>query len=255
MTVKNTSSRMLKMALVALSLLTCLPAYASTMDSRIQSAANESYVFKTYLSDEDIKVHSEDGAVTLTGTVAEEFHKLLAYETVIGLPGVISVDNLLDIKGGSSPVYSDAWLTAKVKTTLLLHRSVSGTKIKVAVENGVVTLQGVADNRAQRELATEYARDIEGVKEVRNEMSVAENSASDSKTVGESIDDVSIIAQIKMSLLYHRSTSALNTKVESSKGVVTLYGKAKNAAEKDLVTKIASDINGVSGVINRMIIE
>ncbi len=37
-----------------------------------------------------------------------------------------------------------------------------------------------------------------------------------------------------MTLLYHRSTSAINTKVETKRGVVTLYGKASNAAEKDL---------------------
>ena len=66
------------------------------------------------------------------------------------------------------------------------------------------------------------------------------------------IDDASITAQIKMTLLYHRSTSALNTKVETKLGMVTLYGKARNAAEKDLVTKLASDVNGVRNVENRM---
>ena len=58
-----------------------------------------------------------------------------------------------------------------------------------------------------------------------------------------------------MTLLYHRSTSALNTKVETKSGVVTLYGKASNAAEKDLATKLANDVNGVKGVKNRMTIE
>jgi osmotically-inducible protein OsmY len=37
--------------------------------------------------------------------------------------------------------------------------------------------------------------------------------------------------------------------------VVTLYGKAKNAAEKDLATKLANDINGVKNITNRMTIE
>jgi osmotically-inducible protein OsmY len=41
----------------------------------------------------------------------------------------------------------------------------------------------------------------------------------------------------KMTLLYHRSTSALNTSVKTKNGVVTLTGKAKNASEKDLATK------------------
>jgi len=71
----------------------------------------------------------------------------------------------------------------------------------------------------------------------------------------ESIDDASITALVKMSLLFHRSTSALSTKVETTAGVVTLYGKAKNAAERDLVTKLVNDINGVKSVNNRMTIE
>jgi osmotically-inducible protein OsmY len=56
-------------------------------------------------------------------------------------------------------------------------------------------------------------------------------------------------------LLYHRSTSAVSTKVETNEGVVTLNGKAKNAAEKELVTKLVNDINGVRSVNNRMAIE
>ena len=37
-------------------------------------------------------------------------------------------------------------------------------------------------------------------------------------------------------------------------GVVTLGGNAKNAAEKDLVTKLVSDISGVKSVVNNMTI-
>jgi osmotically-inducible protein OsmY len=43
--------------------------------------------------------------------------------------------------------------------------------------------------------------------------------------------------------------------VETKRGVVTLYGKAKNAAEASLATKLANDVNGVKMVINRMTIE
>jgi len=58
-----------------------------------------------------------------------------------------------------------------------------------------------------------------------------------------------------MSLLFHRSTSAINTKVETNNGVVTLSGKARNAAEKDLVTKLVNDVTGVKSVKNQMTIE
>ena len=69
------------------------PLRAADMDSRIESSASKSYVFKTYLKDDSIKTESKDGVVTLTGTVAESSHKSLAENTVEGLPGVKSVNN------------------------------------------------------------------------------------------------------------------------------------------------------------------
>src|SRR4029077_20099488 len=94
----------------------------------------------------------------------------------------------------------------------------------------------------------------EGVKEVKNQMTVAKTPAKPEQDMGEKIDDASITAQVKMSLLSHRSTSALKTKVETTDGVVTLTGITKNAAEKALVTKLTTDINGVGSVINNMTI-
>ena len=46
----------------------------------------------------------------------------------------------------------------------------------------------------------------------------------------------------------------MKTKVETTDGVVTLTGIAKNAAEKSLVTKLVNDINGVKSVDNNMTI-
>jgi hyperosmotically inducible periplasmic protein len=248
---KAINSVFIKMAAVALLALS-VPAYASVMDSRIESSARQSYVFKTYLQGDAIKIQSRDSAVTLTGTVSEESHKSLARDTVEGLPGVKSVDNRLEVKGESPAKNSDAWLTTKVKTTLLFHRSVS-TMTEVNTKDGNVTLRGDASSQAQKELTTEYTKDVEGVKDVNNEMTVTRSSEK-TETVGEKIDDASITAQVKMTLLYHRSTSALNTKVETKDGVVTLSGKAGNVAEINLATKLAKDVNGVKDVNNRMAI-
>jgi osmotically-inducible protein OsmY len=85
-------------------------------------------------------------------------------------------------------------------------------------------------------------------------MTIAKTPAIPSETVGDKIDDASITAEVKSSLLSHHSTSALKTSVETTDGVVTLTGIAKNAAEKTLVTKLVTDINGVNSVINNMTI-
>ena len=68
--------------------------------------------------------------------------------------------------------------------------------------------------------------------------------------MSEKIDDASITAQVKMALLTHRSTSAVKTSVSTKEGIVTLSGNAQNAAEKDLVTKLTSDIFGVNSIVN-----
>jgi hyperosmotically inducible periplasmic protein len=237
--------------------------FASVTDDRIESSAKESYVFKTYLSDDDIKIESRDGIVTLTGTVSEETHKHLAGETVASIPGVKSVNSELELKGEAPAEYSDAWLMTKVKTSLLFHRSVSGIKTEVLARDGIVTLRGEATSQAQKDLATKYAQDVEGVKEVQNEMTVViAEMKPDEKTMGEKtgeveewIDDASITALVKTALLHHRSTSGLNTTVVTEEGVVTLSGTAKNAAEKDLATELVSDVNGVKKVINNMTVE
>jgi hyperosmotically inducible periplasmic protein len=202
-----------------------------------------------------IKVNSASGVVTLTGTVGEDSRKSLAENTVASLPGVTRVDNQLKSKGENPAQHSDAWIGMKVKSALLFHRNVRAAKTDVNVKEGVVTLTGEASSQAQKELTTEYANDVDNVKEVKNEMTIAKTPAQPEETIGEKIDDASITAQVKSSLMSHRSTSALNTKVATTDGVVTVTGIAKNAAEKSLVTKLATDINGVTSVINNMTLE
>jgi osmotically-inducible protein OsmY len=252
------------MVVVAAVLVTFSPvrALATETDDRIESSAKDSYVFKKYLKEDDIKVKSENGAVTLSGSVTEESHKSLAHETVASLPGVKSVDNRLEVKGESVAERSDAWITMKVKTMLLFHRNVSA-RTEVDTKNGIVTLRGEADNQAQLDLTSEHVKDVEGVKGVENKMVVAgkpgkptEKSMGDKvEDVGEAIDDASITGLVKMTLLYHRSTSGLRTKVETKKGQVTLSGKAGSADEKDLAAKYAQDVTGVKSVVNDITIE
>ena len=54
----------------------CTPLWAARNDdARIVAAAKKSYVYRTYLKDDDIKIQSTDGAVTLKGEVCDRSHK------------------------------------------------------------------------------------------------------------------------------------------------------------------------------------
>jgi osmotically-inducible protein OsmY len=243
---------------------------AASDDSRIESAAKESYTFKTYLNSDRIHVKSKDGVVTLTGTVADDSHRSLAADTVANLPGVVSVNNELRVRGAQVDEKSDSWLAFKVKSELLFHKNVSAADTKVDAHDGAITLTGTAKSDSQKDLTAELTRDIEGVRSVNNQIVVANNTANTPgapvvesagaqnnphETVGQQIDDASITAQVKSALLSHNSTSAVNTKVKTQAGVVTVSGVAKDGAEKDLVSHLVSDINGVSSVDNEMTVE
>jgi len=229
--------------------------HAAKIDGQIKSSAKKSYVFKTYLKGDDIKIQSKDGIVTLTGTVSSESHKSMAEETVENLPGVVSVYNQLNVIGSPTSASSDAWIGEKVRGTLLFHRSVSYTNTDVTVSDGKVTLRGKASSEAQKQLTTEYARDVSGVKDVDNQMTVTKSMDKSKRSTRQKIDDASITTQVRMSLLFHHGTDVFDTKVSTHKGVVTLGGSAKNQAEIDLATKRVSDIHGVKSVNNKMTVD
>lgn len=73
--------------------------HAQKKDSGIESSARQSYVFETDLKADRTQIKSADGDVTLTGSVSEEPHKLLAPDTVAGPPDVKSQDNRMEVKG------------------------------------------------------------------------------------------------------------------------------------------------------------
>ncbi len=230
-------------------------AYATEADDLIVSNIEKTYVFRTFLSDESISTEAKDGVVTLTGTVAVDSQRVLANETAGSMPGVTSVDNKLVTVAEVAADKADYWIRKKVKLNLYFHRHVNAGKTAVAVQDGIVTLRGEAASAAQKDLTTEYAMDINGVTDVKNLMTVAAAPQVEERTLGEKIDDASVAAQVKAALLAHRSTSTFTTKVEVREGVVTLTGIAKNDAEKTLVTKLVTGIQGVTTVNNEMTVQ
>jgi len=120
-----------------------------------------------------ITVSTTGGTVTLEGEVDSDANRQLAERIAANTEGVTGVNNRLQIKEGSrtaerdvGDAVSDAWITSKVKSTLLFSRNVSGTDIRVETRDGVVKLEGRVASSAEKALAVELARDIRGVKRV-----------------------------------------------------------------------------------------
>jgi osmotically-inducible protein OsmY len=97
----------------------------------------------------------------LTRTLA-----LFAAAALVGLAGCAST--------GADKFFDDAMVTARVKKAIYDEPSLKVTDISVSTENSVVTLSGTVKTRAERTRASDVARNVEGVKQVRNGLKVGQ---------------------------------------------------------------------------------
>lgn len=77
------------------------------------------------------------------------------------------VEAKLDAAGQAT---KDSAVTAKIKTKLAADSALSAMDIHVETSNGVVTLSGDVDNKAQVKLAEKVVKDTDGVKQVHNKL-------------------------------------------------------------------------------------
>lgn len=66
----------------------------------------------------------------------------------------------------------DTAITASVKTRMLDDERVAGTSITVETLNGTVMLSGFAKSQAEKAAAESIARKVDGVRAVKNEITV-----------------------------------------------------------------------------------
>ena len=61
---------------------------------------------------------------------------------------------------------TDGWITTKVKAELMTTKDISSNEISVTTTNGVVTLSGVLDTKAQVQKSIAVAKAVKGVHRV-----------------------------------------------------------------------------------------
>lgn len=114
-----------------------------------------------------IVVTSYNGVVLLTGQVAREADRTLAEQTVKQVSKVRSVENELQIAGPTSTIVraNDAWITAKIKTDMIMDKRIDSSKVKVVTENGVVYLMGLT-TRSQANRVVDVVKQSHGVQKI-----------------------------------------------------------------------------------------
>ena len=143
-------------------------------------------------------------------------------------------------------MWDDAAITTEINTKLVKDPVTKARKIDVDTLHGMVTLTGVVETEAESERAVQIARNVPGVKKLRNNLQVG------SKTFRQALDDKVIGSKIKAKLVAEPEIRSLNIDVDVNNGVVTLTGIVKSEDHKNRVLAIARTTSGTVGVVDNI---
>ena len=124
------------------------------------------------------------------------------------------------------------------------YRMVLEDQVKVKASDGVVTLTGTVQDKANKDLAADTVENLPGVVRVDNKIVVSDTYPEHS--------DGWIAFKIRGTLLTRSNVSAADTQVTVKDGAVTLTGKARNLAQKELTEVYAKEIDNVKSVKNEL---
>ncbi|MGZ5191141.1 MAG: BON domain-containing protein [Flavisolibacter sp.] len=210
-------------------------------DAQIQQDVMNELKWNPYLQASRIGVSVKNAIVTLSGQVDSYSHKIEAERSAKKVTGVAGIAE--DIQIGVSPVYkkTDPEIAESVLHALKWHSAVPNDKIKIKVEDGVVTLEGLVDWDFQRNSARNAMVNLTGVRNVINLITIrVATTATDVKN--------------KISEAFHRAATidAHNINVEVVGNKAILRGKVRSLAEKEDAADAAWCAPGISIVENHL---
>lgn len=148
---------------------------ARAADAAISAAIESKLEWNALTAGLDVRVATRAGRVTLAGSAISYAERDMAGIVANDTDGVVGVTNDLTLAAGAHSVPragdpgdppSDAWISSRVKSSLLFTRGVSRFAISVATRHGVVSLAGVVASKADRDLVLQVAQDVRGVRQV-----------------------------------------------------------------------------------------
>lgn len=154
-----------------------------TDDGRITGRIGRALAADPEVQRFDIDVDTLDRVVTLRGTVESENAKQSAEQIARSTEGVKHVNNLIAVKSEAVEEAedeldddrpSDLSLRTKVGAKLTADPQIRRFNIDIDVEDGVVALSGVVHDDLAKAEAEKIARNVDGVVDVRNELTVNE---------------------------------------------------------------------------------
>lgn len=134
--------------------------------------------------------------------------------------------------------------------------------VRVKVRNGVATLEGDVATAAQKAEAEKLAK-VDGVTRVENKIdvdpdedkSVADRIKAGLSKTGETITDAWITTKVKWFYLGEDELKGSDINVDTNNKVVTLKGTVKTQAGRQKANQLARDTEGVSKVVDQLVIK
>ncbi|HEY0874863.1 MAG TPA: BON domain-containing protein [Vicinamibacterales bacterium] len=154
-------------------------------DAWLTAKVQSKYFLDDRVKGMDIDVDTQDGVVTLSGTVDSDAAHRRALALARNTEGVRDVRDQLKVGAAGAAADADTsrtettelkrpdeWITVKIQSQYFLDGDVKGHQINVDTRNGVVTLTGTVASDELKQQAEQIARDTAGVTRVVNQLKV-----------------------------------------------------------------------------------
>src|SRR3954447_6402377 len=204
----------------------------------------EELFWEPRLDNEAIAVSTDDGDVTLRGTVGSFREKREAAKAAKRVYGVTTVDNELSVRLLDGDGRDDADVRGAVLQALMLNAAVPSS-IDASVSDGMVTLTGMASFNYQRAEADFVAGNVPGVIGVDDQVQMA-------------IDDpapADVRHSIQKAFKRDASLDAAALSIDTSDGTVTLSGNVDSWVEHDAAVNAAWAAPGVRAVDDEIVVD
>jgi osmotically-inducible protein OsmY len=214
----------------------------TTDDEQIKKDIVDQLYWDQSVDASGITVKVSGGNVTLNGTVPSFNARRAAHNDVIMVPGVVSVNNELKIElPPALPEVADEEIKERAENIFSWMEDIDAEDITVSVHAGKVSLNGYVDTYWKKIRAEDTIKDLRGVVEVENALSVIPT---------ENLSD-KIIAHDVISALKRRENLDVNlVDLTVDDGIVTLSGTLPDWSTIIDVERIARLTAGVKNVIN-----
>jgi osmotically-inducible protein OsmY len=213
-------------------------------DSQIQQDVLDQLKWEPFLNAAEIGVAVKNGIVTLSGHVDCYARKISAENAAKKIEGVKAIAEDIQIGVSTNQQKSDTEIAEAIINALKWHAVVREEKVKVAVENGNVKLEGTVEWEFERNMAKIAIENLTGVRSVLNLIVVAPSILPE------------YIGQ-KINAAFHRSATidAARINVDVNGCAIVLNGKVRSIAEKEDAENAAWNAPGVTSVENKLIVD